>query len=67
MSKEADFFIYLIERYAESKGKTACQILQQWDLLDVTNFIYEMYEIYHVERLENAFADIDTLILEKEV
>jgi hypothetical protein len=25
-----------------------------------------MYELYHVERLENAFDDIDNLILEKE-
>jgi uncharacterized protein Yka (UPF0111/DUF47 family) len=66
MSKEAEFFIYLIERYAESRGKTANQILKQWDSLNLTNFIYEMYEMYHVERLENAFDDIDEQILEKQ-
>lgn len=65
MSKKAEFFIYLIERYAESKGKTANQILQQWDALELTDLIYDMYEIYHIERLENAFEDIDELILEK--
>jgi hypothetical protein len=65
MSKEADFFIYLIERYAESKHTTAPAVLQHWDSLQLTDFIYEMYELYHVERLENAFDDIDTLILEK--
>jgi hypothetical protein len=31
----------------------------------LTDFIYSMYEIYHIERLENAFDDIDRLILEK--
>lgn len=66
MSKEADFFIYLIERYAKAKQTTAQKILEQWDSLGLTNFIYEMYEIYHVERLENAFDDIDKLILERQ-
>jgi len=65
MSKEIRFFIYLIERYARYKDKTADQILKEWDELDLTDFIYDMYEIYHVERLQNAFDDIDTLIREK--
>lgn len=65
MSKEADFFIYLLEHYADNKGRTAVSVLEQWDTLDLTDFIYDMYEIYHVERLENAFDDIDELILEK--
>lgn len=66
MSKETSFFIYLIERYAENKGKTACQVLREWDKLELTDFIYDMYELYHVERLQNAFEDIDKLILEKQ-
>ena len=41
MSKETDFYIYLIERYAESKGKTAAQVLQLWDSLNLTDFIYK--------------------------
>lgn len=65
MSKETIFFIYLIERYAEKKGKTANQILSEWDKLELTDFIYDMYEIYHVERLQNAFDDIDELMQEK--
>lgn len=65
MSKETTFFIYLIERYAEKKGKTANQILSEWDKLELTDFIYDMYEIYHVERLQNAFDDIDELMQEK--
>jgi len=66
MSKQTDFFIYLIERYAERKGTDAQEILRQWDLLDLTDFIYDMYELYHIERLENAFDDIDKLIMEKQ-
>ena len=60
------FFIYLIERYAESRSRTASQVLSEWDSLDLTDFIYGMYEIYHIERMENAFNDIDELVLEKQ-
>lgn len=60
------FFIYLIERYAESKGVTAQEVLRQWDSLDMTDYIYDMYELYHSERLQNAFDDIDELISEKQ-
>lgn len=40
--------------------------MKKWDKLGITNFIYDMYEMYHIERLENAFEDIDKLILEKD-
>ena len=50
MRKETAFFIYLLERYAEEKGKTADQVLKEWDSMELTDFIYDMYEIYHVER-----------------
>ena len=65
MSKKTEFFIYLIERYAEAKGITADAVHRQWDELGITDLIYDMYEIYHVERLQNAFDDIDNLIKEK--
>jgi hypothetical protein len=65
MSKEMEFFIYMLERYAAYKEKTADQILKEWDRLGLTDFIYDMYDIYHVERLQNAFDDIDKLINEK--
>lgn len=67
MSKEAKFFIYLIERYAEKKNTSAEKVLQQWEDLSLTSFVYDMYELYHVERLENAFDDIDKLIEERSV
>ncbi len=66
MSKEMEFFIYLLERYAEYKRTTADKILKMWDDLELTDFIYNMYELYHIERLQNAFEDIDKLIVEKQ-
>ncbi|WP_439256764.1 DUF3791 domain-containing protein [Lonepinella sp. BR2271] len=66
MSKESEFFIYLLERYAEYKNQSADVVLKQWDNLGLTQFIYDMYEMYHCERLQNAFDDIDELMIEKQ-
>lgn len=66
MEKEMEFFIFLLEHYVDYKNTSADKILRKWDELELTDFIYEMYERYHVERLENAFDDIDRLILEKQ-
>ncbi len=66
MSKESDFFIYLLERYAAYKRMRADDVLRQWDVLDLTDLIYDLYEIYHCERLQNAFDDIDQLIAERQ-
>lgn len=65
MSKEMDFFIYLIENYASYKETTADKILKQWDELELTDFIYDMYERYHTERIQNAYEDIDRLVEEQ--
>ena len=62
MSKEMNFFIYLLEKYADKKNKNASDILKEWDKLNITQLIYDMYEKYHTETLENAFEDIDKII-----
>lgn len=62
MSKEFRFFAYLIESYAAYKELKASEVMTLFDDKGVTNFIYDMYELYHTERLENAFEDIDSLI-----
>ncbi|MCQ2593568.1 MAG: DUF3791 domain-containing protein [Treponema sp.] len=65
MSKESVFFIYLIERYAEYKKSSASEVLAQWDKLKITDMIYNLYEMYHCEALENAFEDIDEIVKSK--
>jgi hypothetical protein len=62
MGKEFDFFIYLLERYAAARNTTGGEMLQRLDNAGLTEFVIDMYELYHVERLENAFADIDELL-----
>ena len=66
MAREMQFFMYLIERYAEYKNSTAGDILTLWDEIGISKYIYDMYELYHTEAIENAFADIDRLTAEKQ-
>ena len=61
MPKEMDFFIFLIEQYAAAKNTTADRVLEAWDQAGATDTIYDMYERYHSEAIENAFDDIDRI------
>lgn len=64
MSKQINFFIYLLESFSEYSNTDSNIILKRWDELGITDTIYDMYEIYHCERLQNAFDDI--LVLENQ-
>jgi len=59
MSKEMDFFLYLLEKYAEYKNENTFSLLEKWESLNIIDYIMQMYPMYHTERIENAFADID--------
>ena len=65
MSKEMEFFTFLMEQYAHYKNTTADKILHKLDELNLTDYIFNMYEMYHSEALENAYADIHKLIESK--
>ena len=65
MTKEMEFFTFLMEQYARYKNTTADKVLRRLDELNLTDYVFNMYEMYHVEALENAFADIDKLIEDK--
>ena len=59
MSREFSFFIYLIERYAEHLGVTADVAYRRLAEKGLVDYVIGMYELYHVEAIENAFADLD--------
>ena len=65
MSKEYKFFIYMLERYAERNGETADVTLARLKAHDLYDYAVDMYELYHVEVLENAFEDLDRKIAER--
>jgi len=48
--------------YSSHKGKTAAEVLNEWDLLGITDEFFDGYFQYHQERIENAYEDIDSLM-----
>ena len=60
MTKEMEFFSFLLEQYAFFKKTTADKVLNQLDRLNLTNRVF----MYHSEAIENAFADIGRMIEE---
>ncbi|MGN0834048.1 MAG: DUF3791 domain-containing protein [Kiritimatiellia bacterium] len=59
MSPEFKFFIYLLERYAARNGETADVAYKRLAAHNAVDYAMNMYELYHVESLDNAFADLD--------
>jgi hypothetical protein len=59
LSDRADFFIFLLEKYAEEKKKSSKEVLNTWNEKGILDYINDMYEQYHSERIENAIQDID--------
>ena len=59
ISDKAEFFIFLLEKYAEAKNMSAKNALNLWKEKNVVDYINEMYEQYHTERIENAIQDIE--------
>jgi hypothetical protein len=59
LSNEVSFFVYLLEKYAEHRDTGARQILELLDGAGLTDYVMQMYPMYHTERIENAFRDID--------
>jgi len=62
MTDETRFFLFLVERYAAEKNRPAGEVLAEWDAKGITQEVCDGYEIYHQERLENAFSDTDSLL-----
>ena len=62
MQGSLKFFLFLLERYAWAKNRPTGEVLLEWDARGVTREIYDNYEQYHQERIENAVADIDSLV-----
>ena len=59
ISDKAEFFIFLLEKFAEAKNISAKEAINQWKDRRMVDYINGMYEQYHSERIENAIQDID--------
>ena len=62
MSEEQRFFVYLLECYAFAKGRPTGDVLKEWDERGITQYVLDNYLQYHTEAIENAYADIDSML-----
>ena len=62
MSKEFKFFMYLVQYYAWSKNLEPGDVLVTLEEKGLYSLVMDSYDIYHIEMLENAFMDLDSLI-----
>lgn len=63
MTKEMEFFSFLMEQYAAYRKTTANKVLAVLEEKGLTEAVFGMYERYHSEDLQNAFDDMDSMIL----
>ena len=61
MSDELKFFLLLLEKYAYDKGLPTAEVYREWESKGILQEIYDGYEVYHTERIENAYEDIESL------
>lgn len=62
MNDEQKFFIYLLECYANAKNRPMGEVLKEWDEHGITQYVLDNYLQYHTEAIENAYADIDSML-----
>ena len=62
MNEEQKFFIYLLECYANAKNRPTGEVLKEWDEHGITQYVLDNYLQYHTEAIENAYADIDSML-----
>ena len=59
MSDKSEFFILLIETYAQYRDLKGSEVLQMFKQNNLIPYIQDMYIQYHTETLGNAFDDLD--------
>ena len=62
MTEEMEFFLMLVECYADAKGRSTGDVVREWENRGIIQEVQDNYFMYHQERLENAFDDIDSLL-----
>jgi hypothetical protein len=61
MTEEQRFTLFLLELYKRHNGISDEQLSEALQRSGVFEKIYENYFIWHIERPENAFAELDQI------
>ena len=62
MSKELPFLVYCIEEYKEQKAMNGKEVMALFKRHNVCDYIYEQFEILHINGPRYIVEDIDDYI-----
>ena len=62
MTDELKFFILLLEKYAYDKNIPTADVLRELEEKNLVQEVYDSYPVYHTERIENAYEDMEHLM-----
>ena len=62
MTDEIKFFILLLEKYAYDKNYSTADVFREWESKGIVQEILDSYRVYHTERIENAYDDVENLL-----
>ena len=62
MSREGEYLVFAAEQYRFAKGLTGAQVAELFEKYDVSKFIMDSFELFHIESEENMIAAVDEFI-----
>ena len=62
MTDELKFFILLLAKYAYDKNIPPADVLRELEEKNLVSEVYDSYPVYHTERIENAYEDMEHLM-----
>lgn len=62
MSREGDYLVFAAEQYRFAKGISGKELSQLFAKYNVSKFIIDMFELFHIESEQNMINAVDEYI-----
>lgn len=62
MSREGDYLVFAAEQYRFAKGLSGKELSQLFAKYNVSKFIIDMFELFHIESEQNMINAVDEYI-----
>lgn len=62
MSREGDYLVFAAEQYRFAKGLSGKELSQLFAKYNVSKFIIDMFELFHIESEQNMIYAVDEYI-----
>lgn len=66
MSREGDYLVFAAEQYRFAKGISGKELSQLFAKYNVSKFIIDMFELFHIESEQNMINAVDEYIAKQD-